>query len=68
VVRVVIAEDSVLLREGVARVLEDAGFELVAKAGDADDLLRRVRAHKPDGFRPSSREGGERTHGRPRSR
>ena len=43
-----IAEDSVLLREGVARLLEDAGFEVVAQAGDADDLLRKVRAHKPD--------------------
>ena len=46
--RVVIAEDSVLLREGVARLLEDAGFDVVARAGDADDLLRKVRAHKPD--------------------
>jgi DNA-binding NarL/FixJ family response regulator len=68
VVRVVIAEDSVLLREGLARLLEDAGFELVARAGDADDLLRRVRGHKPDGFHPSSGEEGERTHERPRSR
>jgi DNA-binding NarL/FixJ family response regulator len=48
VLRVVIAEDSVLLREGVARLLEDAGFDVVARAGDADDLLRKVRAHKPD--------------------
>ena len=47
-VRAVIAEDSVLLREGVARLLEDAGFDIVGKAGDADDLLRKVRAHKPD--------------------
>ena len=46
--RVVIGEDSVLLREGVARLLEDAGCEVVAQAGDADDLLRKVRAHKPD--------------------
>ena len=46
--RVIIAEDSVLLREGVARLLEDAGFDVVARAGDADDLLRKVRAHKPD--------------------
>jgi DNA-binding NarL/FixJ family response regulator len=38
----------VLLREGAARLLEDAGHEVVAQAGDADDLLRRVRAHKPD--------------------
>ena len=46
--RVVIADDAVLLREGAARLLEDAGFEVVAQAGDADDLLRKVRAHKPD--------------------
>jgi DNA-binding NarL/FixJ family response regulator len=47
-VRVVIGEDSVLLREGVARLLTDAGIEVVAQAGDADDLLRKVRAHRPD--------------------
>jgi DNA-binding NarL/FixJ family response regulator len=46
--RVVIADDAALLREGTARLLEDAGFEVVAQAGDADDLLRKVRAHKPD--------------------
>ena len=46
--RVVIADDAVLLREGAARLLEDAGCEVVAQAGDADDLLRKVRAHKPD--------------------
>jgi len=46
--RVVIGEDSVLLRAGVARLLEDAGMEVVAQASDADDLLRKVRAHKPD--------------------
>jgi DNA-binding NarL/FixJ family response regulator len=44
----VIADDAVLLREGAARLLEDAGFEVVAQAGDADDLLRKTRAHKPD--------------------
>jgi DNA-binding NarL/FixJ family response regulator len=38
----------VLLREGIARLLEDSGFEVVGRAGDADDLLRKVRAHKPD--------------------
>jgi DNA-binding NarL/FixJ family response regulator len=47
-VRIVIADDAVLLREGAARLLEDAGFEVVGQAGDADDLLRKVRAHKPD--------------------
>ncbi len=46
--RVVIGEDSVLLRAGVARLLEDAGMEVVAQASDAEDLLRKVRAHKPD--------------------
>lgn len=46
--RVVIADDSVLLREGLARILEDAGIEVVAQAGDGEDLLRRVRAHRPD--------------------
>jgi len=44
----VIADDAVLLREGAARLLEDAGFEVVGQAGDADDLLRKVRAHRPD--------------------
>jgi DNA-binding NarL/FixJ family response regulator len=46
--RIVIADDAVLLREGAARLLEDAGHEVVAQAGDADDLLRKVRAHRPD--------------------
>jgi DNA-binding NarL/FixJ family response regulator len=46
--RVVIGEDDVLLREGVARVLAVAGFEVVARAGDADDLLRKGLAHRPD--------------------
>jgi DNA-binding NarL/FixJ family response regulator len=46
--RVVVADDAVLLREGVARILEEAGFEVVAQAGDGEDLLRKVRAHKPD--------------------
>src|SRR5256714_11704117 len=46
--RVVLAEDSVLLREGIARLLEDAGFEVVAQSGTAEDLLRHVGMHKPD--------------------
>jgi DNA-binding NarL/FixJ family response regulator len=46
--RVVIGEDAVLLRAGVARLLEDAGMEVVGQAADAEDLLRKVRAHKPD--------------------
>jgi DNA-binding NarL/FixJ family response regulator len=44
----VIAEDSVLLREGMARLLEDQGFEVVGQAGDGEDLVRKVMAHKPD--------------------
>ncbi len=47
-IRVVIADDSVLLREGVARLLEECGFEVAAQAGDAEDLLRKVGSHKPD--------------------
>ena len=46
--RVVIGEDSVLLREGIARLLDEAGIEVAGQAGDAEDLLRKVRAHKPD--------------------
>jgi DNA-binding NarL/FixJ family response regulator len=46
--RVVLADDSLLLREGVARLLSEAGLDVVAQAGDADDLLRKVGAHKPD--------------------
>jgi DNA-binding NarL/FixJ family response regulator len=47
-VRLVIAEDSVLLREGMVRLLEEQGFEVAGQAGDGEDLLRKVRAHKPD--------------------
>jgi DNA-binding NarL/FixJ family response regulator len=47
-VRVVIAEDSVLLRDGIARLLEQADFDVVGQAGDGEDLLRKVGAHKPD--------------------
>jgi len=47
-VRVVVADDSTLLREGVVRLLEEAGLEVVGQAGDGEDLLRKVRAHKPD--------------------
>ena len=46
--RVAIAEDSVLLREGVARLLDDAGFEVVAKCGDARDLMLKVRSYQLD--------------------
>ena len=46
--RVVVADDSVLLREGVVRLLEEQGFEVVGQAGDADELMRKVAAHEPD--------------------
>jgi DNA-binding NarL/FixJ family response regulator len=46
--RVVIAEDSVLLRAGLTRILADAGEEVVATVGDADDLLGAVERHQPD--------------------
>jgi DNA-binding NarL/FixJ family response regulator len=47
-VRAVIADDSILLREGVARVLTDAGIEVAASVGDADALRRVVATEKPD--------------------
>jgi DNA-binding NarL/FixJ family response regulator len=47
-VRVAIAEDSVLLREGLTRILADAGLEVVARCGDAEALLNHVRALPPD--------------------
>jgi len=46
--RVVIAEDSVLLREGLTRLLAEAGFDVVAAVADAEQLLRAVGAHLPD--------------------
>jgi DNA-binding NarL/FixJ family response regulator/class 3 adenylate cyclase len=46
--RVVLAEDSVLLREGIARLLEEAGFEVVGQAGNADELMLKVRSYSPD--------------------
>jgi DNA-binding NarL/FixJ family response regulator len=46
--RVVIADDAVLLREGAVRLLEGAGIEVVGQAGDSEELMRKVRAHKPD--------------------
>jgi DNA-binding NarL/FixJ family response regulator len=45
---VVIGEDEVLLREGIARLLVEAGFEVVGQAGDAVDLMRKAMAHEPD--------------------
>jgi DNA-binding NarL/FixJ family response regulator len=47
-VRIVIGEDDVLMREGITRFLTEAGFEVVAQAGDAPDFLRKALAHRPD--------------------
>jgi DNA-binding NarL/FixJ family response regulator len=47
-VRVVLADDSILLREGLARILEDAGLEVVGQAGTAEELLLKVRSYSPD--------------------
>jgi DNA-binding NarL/FixJ family response regulator len=46
--RLVIADDSVLVREGITRALSTRGFEIVAQAGDGDELLRKVAGHRPD--------------------
>ena len=47
-VRVVIGEDDVLMREGIARILSEAGLDVVGQSGDADDLQRKALAHRPD--------------------
>jgi DNA-binding NarL/FixJ family response regulator len=47
-VRVVLADDNVLLREGIAGLLERAGFEIAGQAGDADGLIALVRMKRPD--------------------
>jgi DNA-binding NarL/FixJ family response regulator len=47
-VRVIVADDSMLVREGVVRLLEAAGFEVVGQAADGEALLRKTTAHKPD--------------------
>ena len=47
-IRVVIGEDEVLLREGIAGILERAGMDVVAQTGNADDFLRRAQAHRPE--------------------
>jgi DNA-binding NarL/FixJ family response regulator len=47
-IRIVIGEDQALLRQGMVRLLGDAGFDVVAEAGDAPDLVRKVSAHAPD--------------------
>ena len=46
--RVALGEDDVLLREGIARILTDAGLQVVGQSGDADDMLRRALAYRPD--------------------
>ncbi len=46
--KVVLADDSVLLREGVARILADAGFDVVGQAGNPDELMLKVRSYSPD--------------------
>jgi DNA-binding NarL/FixJ family response regulator/class 3 adenylate cyclase len=46
--RVALADDAVLLREGIARLLTEAGFDVVGQSGTADDLLRKVRSYVPD--------------------
>src|SRR5436309_10417117 len=46
--RVSIGEDDVLLREGIVRILAGAGFEVVAQVGDAEELVRRTIAYRPD--------------------
>jgi DNA-binding NarL/FixJ family response regulator len=47
-VRVIIADDEVLLREGLAKLLVDAGFDVAGKAGDAAELLRLIERRRPD--------------------
>lgn len=46
--RVVIADDSVLLREGIAKLLQEAGLDVVGQSGTADDLMLKVRSYAPD--------------------
>jgi DNA-binding NarL/FixJ family response regulator len=46
--RVVVADDSVLLREGVVHLLKEAGFDVVGQAGNAEELLLKVRSYTPD--------------------
>ena len=47
-VRVVVGDDEPLTRKGIVSVLEEAGFEVVGEAADANDLIRKAKAHKPD--------------------
>lgn len=47
-IRVIVADDAVLFREGVARVLTECGFEVVGQAGDGDELIKMIRDDPPD--------------------
>jgi DNA-binding NarL/FixJ family response regulator len=47
-IRVLVGEDQPLVREGIVRVLEEGGFEIVGTAGDADELVRKAGGHHPD--------------------
>src|SRR5918994_4747630 len=47
-IRIVVGEDQPIVRQGVVAVLEDAGFEVAGVAADAEDLIRKANAHKPD--------------------
>jgi DNA-binding NarL/FixJ family response regulator len=47
-IRILVGEDEPLVREGIVRVLEEAGFEVVGVAGDADELVRKAGGHHPD--------------------
>jgi DNA-binding NarL/FixJ family response regulator len=47
-VRLILADDAVVIREGLARLLTDHGFTVLAQVGNADDLLRATAEHKPD--------------------
>jgi DNA-binding NarL/FixJ family response regulator len=47
-IRIVVGEDQPLVREGILRVLEDGGFDVVGTAGDADELIRMASMHQPD--------------------
>ena len=46
--KLIVADDSILLREGMVRLLEENGFEVAGQAGDGEELVRKVMAHKPD--------------------
>src|SRR5262245_63877898 len=46
--RIVVADDNALLREGIASLLEDAGHKVVGRSGDTDDLMLKVRSYTPD--------------------